>query len=102
MGNATTASDKEARVIISRLRSRNGFINTVDVVELTAAGCMIEKCSVSMREDDRVLIRMDGLRYLPAIVVWIDEGRAGLAFEDPLYEPVLDYMLESFKVLCSC
>jgi len=89
-------------VLVSRLRSRTGLVNTVHVVELTMAGCMIEKCALSMRQDDRVLLRMPGLRYLPAIVVWIDEGRAGLAFEDPLYEPVLDHLRKAFKVVCPC
>ncbi|QGN55518.1 hypothetical protein [Novosphingobium sp. Gsoil 351] len=77
-------------------------MNAVDVVELTMAGCMIDKCTLSVRDGDRILLRMPGLRYLPARVLWIDEGRAGLAFEEHLYEPVLEHMLKSFKVRCLC
>jgi hypothetical protein len=32
---------------------------------------------------------MDGLSYLPASVIWVEDDRAGIMFEELLYEPVL-------------
>jgi len=96
---SSCGSEKSKIALISRLRTARGLVNTVHVVELTLAGCLIDQCALSVRQGERVLLRMPSLRYLAANVVWNEEGSAGLAFEEPLYEPVLDHMLRGFRVV---
>ena len=88
--------DELPPVLVSRLRSRSGLVNAVNVLDLSLAGCMIERQAMSIRQDDRVLLRLPGLRYLAAAVAWTEDGRAGLVFEEPLYEPVLNHVVKSF------
>lgn len=59
---------------------------------------MINKRMLLMEPGDRVLLKMAGLTYLPCNVVWVEEEEAGLAFEQPLYGPVLEHLQRSFIV----
>jgi len=93
---ATREARVESKVLISRLRSRTGRVNEVNVVDLSLAGCMLERQSLSVYVDDRVLLKLPGLRYLPARVTWIEDRHTGLEFEVPLYEPVLNHVIKSF------
>ncbi len=88
--------ERSSHVLIARLRNRNGTVNEVNVVDVSLAGCMIERLALSLTEGDRVLIRLADLSYLPATVIWVEEQDAGLVFETELYEPVLDLLKRSF------
>jgi hypothetical protein len=50
-----------------------------------------------MSEGDRVLIKMGNLAALPANVVWVEDDEAGLAFEQPLYGPVIEHLMVQFN-----
>ena len=94
--NSLQVVDERPPVLVSRLRSRSGFVSEVNVIDLSLAGCLIERQAMAIRRDDRVLLLLPGLRYLAAAVAWIEDGRAGLIFEEPLYEPVLNHVVKSF------
>lgn len=84
------------QVLVSRMRSRTGRVNEVNVMDLSLAGCLIEKQALVIRLAERILIKLPGLRYLPAHVAWIEDRHAGLVFEEQLYEPVLNHVVKSF------
>lgn len=88
--------DGPSHVLPARLRNRNGTVNEVCVVDVSLAGCMIERLALAIDEGDRVLIRLADLSYMPATVIWIEEQDAGLVFETELYEPVLEHLKRSF------
>jgi hypothetical protein len=88
--------EDQTRVLVSRLRSRTGRVNEVNVIDLSLAGCLIEKQALVIYLEDRILLKLPGLRYLPAHVAWIEDRHAGLVFEEPLYEPVLNHVVKSF------
>lgn len=89
-------AEDQTRVLVSRLRSRTGRVTEVNVIDLSLAGCLIEKQALVLHQDDRILLKLPGLRYLPAHVSWIEDRNAGLVFEEPLYEPVLNHVVKSF------
>jgi hypothetical protein len=89
-------AEDDTRVLVSRLRSRTGRVNEVNVVDLSLAGCMLEKQALVIRLRDRILLKLPGLRYLPAQVAWIENRHVVLVFEEPLYEPVLNHIVTSF------
>jgi hypothetical protein len=74
------------------------MVHKVCVLDLSIAGCMIERTGPYLKADEKVLIRLGGLSYLPAQVLWVEEDRAGIAFEQPLYEPVLEHLDQAFIV----
>ncbi|WEK48260.1 MAG: PilZ domain-containing protein [Candidatus Andeanibacterium colombiense] len=81
---------KPAQPLMAKCRtSRTGGVVDLEVLDLSPIGCMVDRRAWGARTDDRVLIKLDGLAYLPATVVWVEDDRAGIMFEELLYEPVL-------------
>lgn len=82
----------------AQCRSKAGGVNEIRVLDLSEVGCMIDKRMMRMEQGDRVLIKLEGLAYLPTSVVWVEEDEAGLSFEQPLYGPVLEHLRDSFVI----
>lgn len=84
----TTAPEKsELRI---KCRSRRGVSADLVVMDLSIGGAMVEAQGWSVQPGDRVLVTLPGLSAQPAELVWIEDGRAGIAFETPLHETVFD------------
>lgn len=77
----------------AQCRTQRGGVIEVDVLDLSEAGCLIDKRMISMSEGERVLIKMGNLAFLPANVVWVEDDEAGLTFEQPLYGPVIEHLM---------
>ncbi len=94
-GLASGAQD--CLTVTCRLPSR--ALGEFAIADISLAGCMVEKRAWPIKEGDRLLVKLPGLEFQPATVVWADEEHAGIAFESLLYEPVLmrlrQMMLES-------
>lgn len=84
--------DAQVRYSTARCRRHTGSVSDLEVLDLSEAGCLVDKRMIGLRQGERVLIKLRGLRYMPATVTWIEEGEAGLTFEQPLYRPVLDHL----------
>jgi len=70
-------------------RLANRSVGEFVVLDISAAGCMVERRAWTLKAEDRLLIKLPGLEYQTASVVWCDDENAGIAFENLLYEPVL-------------
>lgn len=88
------AAAEEKALFKAECRSRSTRLN-VEVLDLSAVGCMIAVCGWTFRQNERTFVRLPGLRFLPATVLWADEESAGLQFDEPLYEPVLAHLLRN-------
>lgn len=75
-----------------RCRAKSGMTAELDVLDISAGGCMVAYRGWSATPGERVLAALPGLSAQPAELVWIEDGRAGIAFEQPLYEAVLDHL----------
>jgi len=87
--------ENDAGQLKARLRTRSGTVSEVIVQDLSVGGCLVETRSLPMKVEDRVLIQLPELSYRPVSVVWMEEGQSGLAFEEPLYEPVVEHLKRS-------
>lgn len=87
---------RKPAVLPARLRARTGSVNDIHVLDLSLAGCMIERRTLPLSIDDRVLVRLADLGFMPATVVWVEDQEAGLVFEQELYEPVLQRLRGCF------
>lgn len=81
----------------ARLRKSSGSHCEIAVLDLSLAGCMFERRGLSLQVDERVLIRLGDLSFMPGTVVWIEEQEVGLVFEAELYEPVLEHLKRGFR-----
>ena len=80
----------EQQVLRIKCRSRRGMNADLQVLDLSIGGAMVEARGWTGEAGDRVLITLPGLSAQPAELVWREDGRAGLAFEQPLHETVFD------------
>ena len=84
----TVAADrKELRI---KCRSRRGMSADLEVLDISIGGAMVEARGWSATPGERVLVTLPGLSAQPAELVWNEDGRAGIAFEQPLHETVFD------------
>jgi hypothetical protein len=79
--------------LYARCRSRTGLIVELEVLDISPFGFMVDRRTWSVRQDERILVKFPELAFLPATVLWVEDDKAGLVFERPLYEPVLDHMM---------
>jgi PilZ domain len=61
----------------------------VTVVDLSTHGCGIE-VSGHCEPGSRVWLKLPGLEAWPSRIVWAEGNRAGLSFDRPLHEAVVD------------
>lgn len=92
---ATLYDTGAAQRLTVQCRSRSGATLELDVRDISLAGCLVERRAWSAQPDDRILVKLPGLAFQPAQVVWVEGDRAGIAFEELLYEPVLEHLRQS-------
>lgn len=87
---ATGLMDRnDANVVRVKVRAKTGGSIDLQVLDISAGGCMVDFHGSAARPGERVLVTLPGLSALPAELVWAEDGRAGIAFEAPLHETVL-------------
>ena len=87
---ATGLIDRDdASVVRVKVRAKTGGSIDLQVLDISAGGAMVDFHGSAARPGERVLITLPGLSALPAELVWVEDGRAGIAFEAPLHETVL-------------
>jgi hypothetical protein len=73
-----------------RERSRPAF--SVGLVDLSPLGCRIE-LSADLEPGTSVWLKLPGLEARYSRIAWCKGGFAGIAFEDPLHEAVIDCLV---------
>ncbi len=59
------------------------------VIDLSTHGCGIET-SANLTTGARVWLKLPGLESWPSRVIWAQDGRAGLSFDRPLHDAVVE------------
>ena len=85
-------------ILTARCRARGGSASELVVLDLTMAGCMVSTGGLTLKVDQRILVKLRPLEVLPATVRWVEDRTAGLEFERPLYKPVLDHLRRHFRL----
>jgi hypothetical protein len=76
----------------ARCRSLQGFGDDVVIRDISSHGCRIISHGISVRAGSRVVLRPVGLEGLCGEVRWVSGHQAGIEFERPLYEPVVEHL----------
>ena len=79
-------------IMPARCRSRTGFIDQVVITDLSTGGCRIESRALTMREGDLVMISPKVIEGICGKVRWVKGHAAGIAFDRPLYGPVVEHL----------
>lgn len=83
----TIVENSELRM---KCRTRRGMSADLEVLDISIGGAMVEARGWTAQVGDRVLVTLPGLSAQPAELVWKEDGRAGIAFEQVLHETVFD------------
>lgn len=73
-------------------RTQSGLRDEGLISDISPQGCRLAARTLAMRVGLRVVIRPPGLEGIPGIVRWFDGHYAGVEFDAPLYEPVVDHL----------
>ena len=83
---------KETGGLRAQCRTGKGGRVELDVLDISAGGCMVDRRSWSVQAGERVLVKLPGLAYQPGEVVWVEDNLAGIAFEQVLHDAVLVHL----------
>ena len=83
--------------LVVKCRFQSGGNVDLTVLDLSPGGCMVDRKRANAEPGGRVLVTLPGLSPQSAQVVWVEDGHAGIAFEQPLHEAVLDHLWQSLR-----
>jgi len=86
------------RPMMARIRSKGVEVGEIAVLDLSLAGCMVGTGLWRAREDQRVLVSLPNVPSLPGHVIWVENGRAGILFDQLLNEVVYEHLCGSFAL----
>ncbi len=81
-------------------RYRNGRKMFLDILDISLSGCMVNARGWSIDVWERVSVKLPGLGWQGANVVWIEDCKAGIALEEPLHPATLEH-IEAQKLLAA-
>ena len=82
--------------LLATCRFGAGATSELQVLDLSPGGCMVNRKRCNAEQGARVLVKLPGLGFQPANVAWVEDENAGLAFDQPLHEAVLDHLWQQF------
>ncbi len=85
-------AERKPVVLNARCATTNGMRENGRLFDLSTHGCCVTTNSLYLSIGKRVIIKADGLEAISGIVRWIEDGRAGVQFDAPLYGPVVDHL----------
>jgi hypothetical protein len=74
-------------------RTQSGLRANCQISDISANGCCVETKGLYVKVGVRVVIRPQGLEGLTGIVRWVEGPHAGVEFDSPLYQPVVDHLV---------
>lgn len=69
------------------------------IIDLSQDGCRIELHNQVPRTNSKILVKPDGLNALEGTVRWAAGNQFGVAFDRPIYGPVLEHFLRQHSTL---
>lgn len=76
----------------AQCRTTSGLRDRGEISDISTRGCCIRTETVLLRVGAHVVIRPDGVEALGGRVRWIASDCAGIEFDRPIYDPVIDHL----------
>jgi hypothetical protein len=76
----------------TRCRTQSGLRDEAQISDISPQGCRLTTHSLAFSPGTRVVIRPQGLEGITGVVRWTEGYSAGVEFDAPLYEPVVDHL----------
>ena len=85
--------DDETGSLMVLCRAKSGPSADLRVLDISPGGCMVASGGWMAEPGERVLTTVRGIGVQASKLVWQEDGRAGIAFDQPLHAAVYDYLL---------
>jgi hypothetical protein len=79
-------------ILAATCRTPTGWRDSAQISDISPHGCRLSTSTLVLRVDMRIVIRPQGLEGVTGVVRWFDGLAAGMEFDTPLYEPVVDHL----------
>lgn len=79
-------------ILAATCRTQSGMRDNAHIFDISPHGCRLATSTLAVRIGTHIVIRPQGLEGLGGVVRWIDGQHAGIEFDAPLYEPVVDHL----------
>ena len=77
-------------------RTGSGTLRAVHLTDLSKVGCRFADPSARLYVGTQLTVKIGNLGAVDATVVWIDGVKVGIRFNQELYEPLFDHLLQEF------
>ena len=92
--------DENAPRLQVRCRAQSGAIAVMPILDLSAGGIMVPFKRWAAVPGERVLATIEGFSVLSGVLVWEENGLAGIAFDEALHEAVFDQICGKLEGTC--
>ncbi len=83
--------------INAKCRMASGMVAEVKVLDLSIVGCMVAREMMRFEEGARVLIRFQGLEFMPSTILWVEDDLVGIEFERDLHDAVFERLYAQIR-----
>lgn len=87
-------------VLPARCRSRTGFTDWVVIGDIDEYGCRIDSTALLYGPGEWLVVRPEGMEGLCGQIRWVEGHSAGIAFQHPLYLPVVEHLQHRHARFC--
>lgn len=84
---------RQLSILSVRCRVGHGMSPQVWLTDLSPLGCQLVIRAGTLRADQHVVIKPKGMEGIPGTVKWVIDLKAGIEFDRPLHEAVVDHLL---------
>lgn len=82
----------DATVLTVRCRAQSGAMAILPIIDLSPGGLLVPNKGWDAMPGERVLATFGGLGVRSSQLVWVEDGQAGIAFDEPLHAAVYDQL----------
>jgi hypothetical protein len=78
----------------AQCRTTNGLRDSGQISDISTQGCCVNTGNLLFRVGSHVVIRPTGMEALGGTVRWIARDFAGIEFDQAIYGPVVDHLVQ--------
>ena len=87
-------AERKAVELAAQCRTQGGVRGKGTITDISSEGCCVASKAVFFQIGMHVMIKPEGLEGLTGVVRWIEDSRAGVEFDTPIYPPVVEHLVQ--------
>jgi hypothetical protein len=88
-------TNRQLSILSVRCRVGHGMTPQVWLTDLSTLGCQLVIRAGALKPEQCVVIKRKGMEGIPGKVKWVIDVKAGIEFDRPLHQAIVDHLLMS-------